>query len=154
MRSIFISWLAVISSWCCLAQEMTPSVTNMAGFSAAQGNSVVSISIGEPSITTLVAPHGTITQGFLQPEILPCVDVAFSYYPNPATSDVTIEAYGCETHITSMELLNLWGQLITTIVPRKDNRVILEGLSQGMYLVKVHLSSGSSQTIKIVKVAP
>lgn len=154
MRSVFFSFLAVISPWFSAAQMATPAVTNLAGWNIMEGTSAISVSIGEPSITTLSAGNVMITQGYLQPEILPCVDMEFSYYPNPATTEITIEAYGCEVQIKSMELLNLWGQIITTIEPRKDNKVIIEGLSQGVYLVKVYLSSGISKTIKIVKIAP
>jgi hypothetical protein len=154
MRSVFNSLLAVISTGFCSAQEMTPAVTNMAGFDATQGSSVVTISIGEPAVTTLTTPNAFVTQGFLQPEILPCLDVEFGYFPNPATDEITIEAYGCEIKIQSLQILNLWGQVLSTLLPRKDNKVLLDGLSQGVYIIQVYLTSGITKTIKIVKIAP
>src|SRR6478735_10244421 len=132
MRSIFISWLAVISPMFCLAQGVSPSVTNIAGFDMTMNDFVVTVSIGEPAITTLASSTNYVTQGFLQPEILPCPDFNISYYPNPAKDYITIEALGCDVQIQSFQIIDIWGRVLTTTKPAKDNKVNLTGLSQGM----------------------
>ncbi len=154
MRSIFAGIVVIVSTGIGYGQANTPAVTNLAGFDGTQDGSVVTMSIGEPAITTLSNPAAIITQGFLQPEILPCLEVQLSYYPNPTTSDITLEAGGCETQIESIELLNFWGQIITTVKLGKDNKIVLDGLAQAVYLIRVRMSSGFTQSIKIVKLAP
>jgi Secretion system C-terminal sorting domain len=153
MRSIFISWLAVISPLFCLSQGMFPRVTNMAGFDMAMDNIVVTVSIGEPAVTTLTTTTNYVTQGFLQPEIFPCPELSISYYPNPAKDEITIEAFGCDVQIQSLQIIDLWGRLITTAKPTKDNKLNLTGLSQGVYVIRVLLSNDLTNNINIVKLA-
>ncbi|HZX73150.1 MAG TPA: T9SS type A sorting domain-containing protein [Cyclobacteriaceae bacterium] len=153
MRSIFFSWLAVISPFFCLAQGSSPRVANTAGFDLAMNNLVVTSSIGEPAITTLTSSSYSITQGFLQPEILPCPDASLSYYPNPAKDEITIEVFGCEMQIQSFQIIDIWGRLIATAKPTKDNKVNLTGLSQGVYVIRVLLSNNVVNNISIVKLS-
>ncbi len=127
-------------------------VTNMAGFDLSVPNFIVTSSIGEPAILTFTNPNLILTQGFLQPEILPCKDLAFTYYPNPAKSEITIEAYGCEIQIQFMDLYDTWGRKITTIKPTKDNKVQLGDIAPGAYFIKVLLTNQESKTIKVIKV--
>lgn len=127
-------------------------VTNMAGFDISVPDFIVTSSIGEPAILTFTNPNLILTQGFLQPEILPCKDLAFSYYPNPAKSEITIEAYGCEVQIQGMDLYDTWGQKITSIKPTKDNKVQLGDIGPGAYFIKVLLTNQESKTIKVIKV--
>jgi len=127
-------------------------VTNLAGFDISVSDFIVTSSIGEPAILTLSNTNLILTQGFLQPEILPCKDLTFSYYPNPAKGEITIEASGCEVQIQGMTLYDSWGRSITLIKPSKDNKVQLGDISPGVYFIKVLLTNGDSKTIKIVKV--
>lgn len=127
-------------------------VTNLAGFDISVKDFIVTSSIGEPAILTLSNDNFILTQGFLQPEILPCKDLSFSYYPNPAESEITIEAFGCEVQVQGMELYDSWGRTITLITSTKDNKVQLGNISPGVYFIKIGLSNGDSKTIKIVKV--
>lgn len=127
-------------------------VTNLAGFDISVPNYIVTTSIGEPAIATLANTNIILTQGFLQPEILPCKDLTFSYYPNPAKRDITIEAYGCEVQIQNMELYEPSGRIITKIKPGKDNLVHLGDLSPGIYFIKVYLTNLESKTVKVIKV--
>jgi len=127
-------------------------VTNLAGFDISVSNFIVTSSIGEPAIMTFTNSNIILTQGFLQPEILPCKDLNFSYYPNPAKEEITIEAYGCEIQVEFLELYDPQGRMITGITPRKDNKVLLGDLSPGVYFIKILLTNGETKTIKIVKV--
>ena len=94
-------------------------VTNLAGFDISVTDFIVTSSIGEPAIMTFANSSIILTQGFLQPEILPCRDLNFSYYPNPAKEEITIEAYGCEVQVQSMQLYDSWGiRFGLTVRPR------------------------------------
>ncbi len=152
MKVVFTAILVLFASFSLKAQQsIAPSVNNLVGIDARLSDAFVATSIGEPAITTLGTKQGYITQGFLQPELLPCIDLQFRYYPNPAKDIVTIEAYGCEVGIMSMEILDLWGRLLTTVAPTKNNEVNLGDLAQGVYLVKVKLTNDDIHTISIVK---
>jgi hypothetical protein len=153
MRSIFISWLAVISPLFCLSQTMSPRVTNTAGFDLSMNNLEVTVSIGEPAITTLASSTNYITQGFLQPEILPCPDIRISYYPNPAKDDITIEVLGCDIQIQSIQIIDIWGRVVTTTKLTKDNKLNLTGLSQGVYVIRVALNNSAVNNFNIVKLS-
>ncbi len=151
MRSKLTCFLLLLLPYLGLAQARQ-QVTNLAGFDISVTDFIVTSSIGEPAILTLSTSNFILTQGFLQPEILPCKDLSFSYYPNPAKSEITIEAFGCEVQVQGMELYDSWGRTITLITPTKDNKVQLGDLSPGVYFIKIGLSNGDSKTIKIIKV--
>jgi hypothetical protein len=151
MRSKLTCFLLLLLPFLGLAQ-VRQQVTNLAGFDISVTDFIVTSSIGEPAILTLSNSNFILTQGFLQPEILPCKDLSFSYYPNPAKSEITIEAFGCEVQVQGMELYDSWGRTITFITPNKNNKVQLGDISPGVYFIKIGLSNGDSKTIKIVKV--
>lgn len=151
MRSKII-WFLLLASPIFAYSQARQQVTNLAGFDLSVPNYIITSSIGEPAIITLASEHMILTQGFLQPELLPCTELAFSYYPNPAGREITIEANGCETQIVAMELFDTWGRSITQIKPTPDNKVQLGEISPGVYLIRVTLSTQESRTIKIVKV--
>ena len=132
MKVIFATLLVLFVPFSMRAQQsIAPSVNNLVGLDAKLSDAFIATSIGEPAITTLGTKRGLITQGFLQPELLPCVDIQFRYYPNPAVDIVTIEAFGCEVGILSMEILDLWGRHLTTVADSKNNELNLGDLAQG-----------------------
>ena len=128
-------------------------VTNMAGFDMSVTDFIVTSSIGEPAIFTLTGSNLILTQGFLQPEIIPCKNLDFSYYPNPAKGEIIVEAMGCEVQVQTMELYDSWGRKISMIKPTKDNKVQLGDISPGVYYIRILLTNTESKTIKIVKVS-
>jgi hypothetical protein len=152
MKVVFAAFLVLFVPVSLLAQQsIAPSVNNLVGLDAKLSDAFIATSIGEPAITTLGDKQGYITQGFLQPELLPCVDLEFKYYPNPAKDFITIEAYGCEVGIVSMEILDLWGRLLIRVAATRNNEVNLGDLAQGVYLVKVRLTNDDVHTISVVK---
>ena len=152
MKTYLVTLLVLLIPFALKGQQsIAPSVNNLVGLDAKFSDTFIGTSIGEPAITTLSTKGGFITQGFLQPELLPCIDLEFKYYPNPAKDIITIEAYGCEVKIASMEILDLWGRLLTTVQPTKDHQVNLGDLAQGVYLVKVKLTNDDVHTISVVK---
>ena len=154
MRALFVAFLLLFAPVLLHAQQtIAPSVNNLAGIDGRLSDTFITTSIGEPAITTLGSKQGYITQGFLQPELLPCVDLEFIYYPNPAKDNITIEAYGCEVGIESIEIVDLWGRLLTTVRSPKDNQVNLGDLAQGVYLLRVKLSNEDIHAISVVKMS-
>lgn len=153
MRPIFIGLLLTLSLPFCFGQNVLPSVTNLAGFDLAASGLITTVSIGEPAIFTLTSDKNIITQGFLQPELLPCLNLSFSYYPNPTKGEITVEAFGCEVKIQSIEIFDIWGRLISTLPPSKDHKMQLGFLSSGVYILKIFLTNGQFDAINIVKIS-
>jgi Secretion system C-terminal sorting domain len=153
MRSKLTCILLLLAPFFGLAQARQ-QVTNLAGFDLSVSNFILTSSIGEPAIITLQTPTSEVilTQGFLQPELLPCKELNFDYYPNPVRSEITITATGCDVRISHMQLFDTYGRYITTAKPDKSNVVQLGDLSAGVFLIKVFLDTNETKTIKIIKV--
>lgn len=154
MERLFLLLTALFVSVFSAAQDITPSVLNHAGFDFQQGEFTVSASIGEFAVTTISSPAGIITQGFLQPvKYNPCTDVQIRYYPNPVKDEITIEALGCESKIESIEFFNVWGQQLSQIIRAKNNKIEFGNYAPGVYFMKVNLSTGRAELLKIIKVS-
>lgn len=152
MKAVFSAFIVLFMCFPLFAQQsIAPSVNNLAGIDGKVSDAFITTSIGEPAITTISSSKSIITQGFLQPELLPCVDLSFRYYPNPAKDIITIEAYGCEVRIESMQVVDLWGRLLGTALPNARNELNLGELAQGVYLIKVKLTNEDVHTISVVK---
>jgi hypothetical protein len=154
MRTIITLLILAIAPLFGVAQRVSPQVTNLAGRDLT-GNSeqIITVSIGEPAIATFFNTDYILTQGFLQPEILPCGEFELTYYPNPTPDEMIIEALGCDIKIESMQLIDVWGRVITTIMPTKNNKVQLGDISPGAYFIKVFLTNSETETLKIAKVS-
>lgn len=154
MKVISAVFIIALTSPFARGQQISPYVINHAGFTFSKGEFNTSASIGELAVTTLSASSGIITQGFLQPAIYnPCNDIEIRYYPNPVIDELTIEALGCESKIESIEFFIVWGQLISQIKRAKNNKIEFGSYSPGIYFMKVNLSIGRADLIKIVKVS-
>jgi Secretion system C-terminal sorting domain len=154
MKNGFIVFVIALTCPFARGQSVSPHVINQAGFSFSKDEFTTSASIGEPVITTLSSSSGIITQGFLQPVLYnPCNDIEIRYYPNPVMDELTIEALGCESKIESIEFFNVWGQLISQVKRAKNNKIEFGSYAPGVYFMKVNLSIGRADLIKIVKVS-
>jgi hypothetical protein len=153
MRVNFAPALLLLVPFLGYTQSMTPQVTNLAGAEATLGDYVITSSIGEPAIITLNSNESVLTQGFLQPEILPCEQIEFRYYPNPAREKIVIEASGCESRIESLQISDLWGRILYTGETNEENELYVGDLSQGVYLIRVFLAGGTTNTIHLVKIS-
>lgn len=152
MKAIFTAFVVILMPLALRAQQsIAPSVNNLAGIDGKLSDVFITTSIGEPAITTISSTESVITQGFLQPEMLPCTNLELQYYPNPAQDLITIEAYGCEVRIESMQIVDLRGRLLTTALPTRTNELNLGDLAQGVYLIKVKLTNQDVHTITVVK---
>ncbi|MBX2915630.1 MAG: T9SS type A sorting domain-containing protein [Cyclobacteriaceae bacterium] len=151
MRLKLTCFLLLLAPVLGLAQARQ-QVTNMAGFDISVTNFILTSSIGEPAIITLQNAEVILTQGFLQPELLPCKELEFDYYPNPVKSEITITVKGCDVKISHMELYDTFGRYITTAKPNANHLVPLGDLSAGVFFMKVFLNNYETKTIKIIKV--
>lgn len=154
MKAVILLIGLSLSSLCGVSQQLTAQVVNNTGFDLKGAvDAVITVSIGEPAIATFSTPDFILTQGFLQPEIIPCRDNQIIFYPNPTHDDLTIQSNGCDVQIQHMELIDMWGRLLTTILPAADSKVKLGDISPGMYFIRVILTNSNTQTIKIAKVS-
>jgi hypothetical protein len=153
MRIVITLLLFVITPLFGAAQRIAPEVINLAGRDLEGTGAVITVSIGEPAIATFFNTDFILTQGFLQPAILPCEEFELVYYPNPTPDDMIIKVLGCDVKIEAMQLFDVWGRIITTISPTKDNKVKLGDISPGAYFIKVYYTNSETETIKIAKVS-
>lgn len=151
MKPIFFTFLILTGPLSLLAQQtIEPRVNNSVGIDASLDDIFITASIGEPAIITLGTAQGFITQGFLQPELLPCTGIELVYYPNPTKDLITIEIDGCDVGIQSIEVIDIWGRILATI-PSRKNQVSLGDYAQGVYLLKVKLTNEDIHTMSVVK---
>ena len=153
MRTFITLLILVIAPSFGLAQRIVTEVFNLAGRDLEGTGPLITVSIGEPAIATFFSTDFILTQGFLQPEILPCKEFKLTYYPNPTPDDMIVEALGCDVKIKAMQLIDVWGRVITTISPAKNNKVQLGDISPGAYFIKVFFTNSETETIKIAKVS-
>lgn len=72
-----------------------------------------------------------------------------SIYPNPTTSDVTLDLSGLNAK--TVELFSMNGQLLNTVVPTDETMIMsLSQYAAGIYFVRIHTDNGIT-TQKIVK---
>jgi len=67
-----------------------------------------------------------------------------SVYPNPAMEKVTID--GAE--VTEVQVYNALGQMMKTV--KNSNEVSLEGLSQGVYMLRITDADGENRVARVV----
>ena len=68
---------------------------------------------------------------------------AVNLYPNPATEMIAVEVSDANIMITGVEVYNVYGQLINTIVSTENPlRINVSDLSNGMYYVRVTTDNG------------
>jgi hypothetical protein len=106
------------------------AVVNAAGTTLSNEAYSHSFSIGEIATTTLAGPDGYLTQGYLQPHLLP-EEGPFDYYPNPVVQDlVLINA----RRIDQVKFYDAAGRLVLT-APYAGKPLNLSVLSGAVYLV-------------------
>jgi hypothetical protein len=74
-----------------------------------------------------------------------------SVYPNPAQNQVFIRPKGDWT-INTIEIANIWGQVLRVFEPATSGEVPLDGLQSGVYLLKMEFQNGESGVAKVVKI--
>ena len=81
--------------------------------------------------------------------ILPKVNIKL--YPNPTTNQITVKINGVERQSYVLELVNLKGQLLKTIMTKSDTITIdTKQLSLGMYILKISSENTEIASKKII----
>lgn len=71
------------------------------------------------------------------------LETSVNLYPNPATEMVMVEVNDANIHVARVEVFNVYGQLIHTIVSSENPlRINISALADGMYYVRVTTDSG------------
>ncbi|MCR4965894.1 MAG: fibronectin type III domain-containing protein [Bacteroidales bacterium] len=89
----------------------------------------------EPSNTVTFETNNNGVQTYLEKSV--------SLYPNPATEIVSVAVSDASIQISSVEVYNVYGQLIN-VIESNDNplRINVSGLADGMYYVRVTTDGG------------
>ena len=94
----------------------------------------------------MIARGGQITAHFVSIEVVDETEgTAFTLYPNPASGVVRIEG----VEVEEVWVYNALGQMVKRV--RNSNEVSLEGLAEGVYLVRFMDAEGKVYTNKITK---
>ncbi|MEI6765794.1 MAG: T9SS type A sorting domain-containing protein [Bacteroidota bacterium] len=72
-------------------------------------------------------------------------------YPNPASSEVTVEAPVISGNPATLDIMNIQGQLIQqqTLLHEKTN-IDIRGLAKGVYILMLH-SNDNTEVMQMVK---
>lgn len=74
--------------------------------------------------------------------------IAFDYFPNPVTDELTIKA---QSNIDAVEVLNMLGQTVLSSTPSTmETQIDMNALQTGAYFVRVSIN-GQQDTFKILK---
>lgn len=116
---------------------------------------LINAAIYNPSVTTINVPSGyafnqatgTLTYNGTPNSLQSDISGTLSIYPTLSTGNVTIA--GAKSAI--VEVVNIAGVIAKQIVVNNENATIqLNGLANGTYFVKVHLTDGSVKIQKVI----
>ncbi len=111
--------------------DLVPNVTYEFNVVAHCTNGLTS----DPSNTVTIQTDNVGVQNWLEKSV--------ALYPNPATEMVSVAVSDANIMITGVEVYNVYGQLINTIVSTENPlRINVSGLADGMYYVRVTTDSG------------
>jgi len=85
---------------------------------------------------------------------LPNNELIINLYPNPASSHIIIDFEDHNVIIDkfSFSLFDYSGKLILSeVYPGEDAKISVEGLSAGMYFIRISTENGKMQTLKLIK---
>lgn len=151
--------------FCCLltmpflkSQDISSYVINSAGTFLSSNASSTYVNIGEPISTEIGNADVLISQGFLQVtlvnEIVKTESVLserISVYPNPVSQYIQIELHEKQGNYEA-ELYDLQGQLLQReTIQTQIQKVYLQNLSAGTYLLRIKNEDNKFQTLKIIK---
>jgi hypothetical protein len=146
-----------------LPQEISHQVLVPLAGLAKKGVISYSQTVGETAVEIVGCYNYVLTQGFQQPLIKLKIEqkpngTGVLVYPNPVTDYVTIEIYGDRAKTIRIDIISITG--ITILSDTKifnDNfwykdRYNVEGLSRGLYLIRITANDGMlNRVFKIEK---
>ena len=85
-----------------------------------------------------------IFSGYQEPNFIPELENEVSIYPNPTTGMLYVELSKRIEGITNLEVRDVLGKEIQTIISRTENRISVEtsGLNNGLYLLDINTNQG------------
>lgn len=136
---------------CCsasaFAQKLNPEVIGTGGgfYSSASGS--LSITVGEmTAVNTISKSAGIFTQGFQQPLGFTtgietyAANTNFTFFPNPVSSDLFVEANTENPEAVEIHVFSAIGQTITVSTLQKSEKIWVlnvRDLPEGLYFVQV-----------------
>jgi len=137
-----------------IAQETPVSSAN----ESTGSNGSVMYSVGLLTVKTLESSEGSVSQGPQVPiEVLQLLsindpafnDVTVRVFPNPTANFVTLKS-GKHTDL-SYQLFDLNGKLIKKQATISSEKITLDKLKSGVYLLKILQNTKQIKTFKIIK---
>ena len=77
-----------------------------------------------------------------------CNDLGLAIHPNPTTSFITISS---EQEVTKVEIFSVDGRMISDNIQLDNNRINVESLRSGVYLLAITTKDNQSRVRKIIK---
>ncbi|MCR4965290.1 MAG: T9SS type A sorting domain-containing protein, partial [Bacteroidales bacterium] len=120
------------------ATTTTYTLTDLVANVTYEANVVAHCSNGlnsDPSNTVTFETNNNGVQTYLEKSV--------NLYPNPATEMVSVAVSDANIQISSVEVYNVYGQLIN-VIESNDNplRINVSGMADGMYYVRVTTDNG------------
>lgn len=136
----------------CFSQSISPNVINVSGTTINNSTNVLTFNIGEVAVSKVSSSTNSITQGFLQPELLSSSldenNFTVSYFPNPTNNVLKIEGLPLNEQY-SFEIIDMFGRTVSNL-KLLENQILFEDLETGNYQLKIYNKSDeliSSQLI-------
>lgn len=145
MKAFFMFILTSSFYLQCQSQQISSSVINCAGNSFSNSSSRLVFNIGEVVVTKIGNSSNSITQGFLQPNILASgvneIETSYKFvvYPNPAYGDVKIESEDYKEPITIKLIDGMGRELYSGLLV--NNTLSLDPFQNGMYQLLIYNSN-------------
>ena len=125
------------------AQQIAPSIINTSGGTQTALGLTLNFNVGTTAISKLSNGVYSITQGFLQPQILSTTlisestkaDTKWQIYPNPVVDVLTISALNYKDAVWVKLIDNAGREVLQTEVI--NNKIAVSVLPTGIYLLQV-----------------
>ncbi len=156
MKNIFTSFILLTSN-ICFSQTNTLQVIGSAGNTAANGNTQLNWTIGEPITNTATNTNNILTQGFNQSGLLiTAIDEKqnsnITIFPNPTSDFVTINIDENDLKNARYLVHVINGKLILqNKISEKQTKLSFSELVPATYFIVVSANNKKVKTFKIIK---
>ena len=136
-------------------QQSNPEwVFSIAGFDFQSEEVGYSFTVGTVFTQKLQAGNSILSPGIMQAVFLPCNEGRTKYYPNPVTTQITINHEGCNYTFYKIDLIDIHGKMLGSFNANAENTFDLTNIPPGVLLVRCFLSNGEIVQFKIIKTTP
>jgi len=96
-----------------------------------------------------LTPKFTIDE---QTEPIIISESGLSIYPNPAQTEITVSINKSDVYLKHIELYDIFGRLLIKQIINKSTDIIpINNILDGVYVMKIYLSGGEVEIVKMVK---